>query len=90
MTLYAGWLIPEPEGFLKLPAALAAIDAEAFQGIAAEAVIFPNAETMIIGNPFAGSAVQYLYGFPASPAESFAEGYGLNFVPIDNGWLASH
>ena len=90
MTLYAGWLIPEPEGFLKLPAALAAIDAEAFQGIAAEAVIFPNAETMIIGNPFAGSAVQYLYGFPASPAESFAEGYGFTFVPIDNGWLASH
>ena len=91
LTLYAGWLIPEPNGVLKLPALLTSLEDEAFAGIAAEAVIMPATVMDIAGNPFAGSAVAYVYGFIGSAAETFAAAAeGLTFVPMDEDWLASH
>ncbi len=91
LTLYAGWLIPEPDGVLKLPALLTSLEDEAFAGIAAEAVIIPASVTDIAGNPFAGSAVEYVYGFVGSAVETFAAAAeGLTFVPMDEDWLASH
>ena len=91
LTLYAGWLVPEPNGVLKLPAALTAVEAEAFSGIAAEAVIIPGTVVSISGNPFAGSGVRYVYGFAGTAAETLADTVdGLTFVPIDNTWMAGH
>ena len=90
ITLYAGWLVPAPAGILKLPAALTEIDADAFQGIAAEAVIIPPTVTSINGNPFAGSSVQYIYGYPGSAAETLARNNSFIFVTIDDAWIASH
>ena len=91
ITLYAGWLIPEPSGMLTLPAILTTIEDEAFSGIAAEAVLIPDSVTSISGNPFAGSSVRYIYGAPGSAAETLAATTeGLTFVPIDDAWLTSH
>ncbi|MCR4876490.1 MAG: InlB B-repeat-containing protein [Clostridiales bacterium] len=91
VTLYAGWQIPEPNGFLKLPAMLTDIGDQAFSGIAAEAVLIPRTVTSVSGNPFAGSSVRYVYGFIGSAAETFAVAAdGLAFVPVDDAWLAAH
>ncbi len=91
MTLYAGWMNPEPAGFLKLPANLTTIEDEAFAECAAEAVVIPNSVTAISGDPFAGSQVRYIYGFPGSEAWTFTENHlAYTFVPIDDAWLAGH
>ena len=91
LTLYAGWVIPEPAGCLKLPSSLTEIEDEAFAGIAAEAVVIPETMTAITGNPFAGSNVQYVYGFPGTEAQTFTVNYPVyTFVPIDADWLANH
>ena len=82
ITLYAGWLIPEPNGMLTLPAALTSIEDAAFSGIAAEAVLIPDTVTSISGNPFAGSGVRYIYGTPGSDVQAFAEAYEYTFVPV--------
>ena len=75
---------------MKLPVMLTAIEADAFSGIAAEAVIIPSTVTTINGNPFSGSNVRYVYGFIGSAAEALATATdGLTFVPIDDAWLAS-
>ncbi len=81
-------LIPDPAFFL--PAAMTAIEADAFQGIAAQAVVIPKNVTTISGNPFADSSVRYIFGFPGSAAQTLAESYGFTFVPIDDAWLAVH
>ena len=91
LTLYAGWIIPEPAGLLKLPSRLTEIEDEAFAGIAAEAVVIPESVTTIIGDPFAGGNVQYVYGFPGTEAQTFTVNYPVyTFVPIDADWLANH
>lgn len=90
MELYAGWIVPEPNGFLRLPPFLTTIEADAFNGIAAEALILPDSVTAISGNPFAQSAVRYLYGTVQGSGRSFAEAFGLTFVPIDDAWLGAH
>ena len=92
ITLYAGWNVPSPTGFLKLPAALTAIEEQAFMGVTAQAVIIPNTVTAIDESAFEGSAVLYIYGYPGSAAETFAASHPswFIFVPIDDDWLASH
>ena len=71
----------DPAPTFTLPAALTTIEAEAFSGIAAEAVRIPASVTDIQGNPFAGSDVQYIYGTPGTAAETFAKSNGYIFVP---------
>ena len=90
ITLYAGWLTPEPNGMLRLPAMLKELEAEAFSGIAAEAVVIPKTVTAINGNPFAGSAVRYVYGYPGTVAETLANAFGYLFVTIDDAWMSAH
>ena len=90
LTLYAGWIVPEPNGILKLPTMLNTIDAEAFDSVAAEAVIIPESVTAISGNPFTNSGVAYIYGFAGSEAQRFARSNEFIFVPIDSDWLGSH
>ena len=91
ITLYAGWLTPEPSGILRLPAMLTTLEADAFSGIAAEAVIIPGTVTAISGNPFSGSSVRYIYGIPGSATETLAASVeDLTFIPIDDAWLTSH
>lgn len=86
LTLFAKWIVPEPAGFLKLPASLTTIEAEAFSGVAAEAVIIPETVTTIDGDPFANSAVQYIYGC-SDVAEAFADAHpDYIFIPIDDSW----
>ena len=87
---YAKWITPAVSGFLKLPAATGTIESEAFYGIPAEAVIIPATVNSIAYDAFHHSGVQYIYGFPGTRAESFADAYGYTFVPISNGWLTSH
>jgi len=89
-TVYAKWITPAVSGFLKLPAATGTIESEAFYGIPAEAVIIPASVNSIAYDAFHHSGVQYIYGFPGTRAESFADAYGYTFVPISNGWLTSH
>ena len=71
------------EPTLKLPAGLTAIEAEAFAGTAAEAVVIPETVTDIDPTAFDGSAVVYIYGKPGSAAEDFAREHDLFFVPMD-------
>ncbi len=80
-TLYAGWLIPKPNGVMELPAGLTAIEDEAFSGIAAEAVLIPAGVTSITGDPFSGSSVRYIYG-STDLVRNFAQANGYIFVPV--------
>ncbi len=83
------WIaIDAPDFFL--PAALTAIEADAFTGIAAKGVVIPQSVTDIGGDPFAGSGVTTVYGFPGSAAESLASLGGYAFYPIDSDWIAAH
>ena len=79
---------PEPTFFL--PADLTAIEADAFYGISAQAVVIPKSVTSISGNPFAGSAVQYIYGFPGTAAETLARNYPaqFTFIAMTDAWYA--
>ena len=72
---------PIPTAAFVLPAALTAIESEAFSGIAAEAVLIPASVISISGNPFAGSSVHYIYG-STDLVRNFAQAYGYVFVPI--------
>ena len=76
--------IPEPSFFL--PAALTKIDSEAFTGLSAKGIMIPKNVTEITGNPFSGSGLTTVYGYPGSAAETFADAYGYIFVPIDDAW----
>ncbi|MBQ1312038.1 MAG: InlB B-repeat-containing protein [Blautia sp.] len=89
-TVYARWSTPEVSSFLKLPAALTDIESEAFSGIPAKAVIVPDSVTAIAYDAFRLSGVEYIYGFPGSAAETFADTYDYIFVPIDDAWLSGH
>ncbi len=90
-TLYARWLTPGTENALRLPQGLTAIEEDAFSGISADAVIILPGVTSIADSAFADSNLQYVFGFPGSAAESFANAHAyLTFVPIDNEWLESH
>ena len=89
-TVYAKWLTPEISRFIKLPAAMQSIENEAFSGIPAQAVIVPRTVTTIAYYAFYHSSVVYIYGFPGTRAETFADAYGFTFVPIDDAWLALH
>ena len=86
VTILAG----DPEPTFFLPANLTTIEDEAFSGISAEAVFIPNTVTGISGNPFAGSSVQYIYGYAGSAAETLARNDGFIFVTIDDAWTAGH
>ena len=79
-------LTPFPGFFL--PENLTAIEEEAFQGIKAIAVVIPKNIQSISGNPFAGSSVQFIYGFPGTPAETLAQDYPsqFRFVPLTDTW----
>ena len=85
-----GTVIYEPEGSATplptffLPDGLTTIQSEAFKGIAAEAVLIPETVTSISGDPFADSNVQYIYGYPGTPAQELASGRYI-FVPIGQG-----
>ena len=71
--------IPAPT--FILPAALTTIEADSFQGIAAEAVRIPSTVTSISGNPFSESSVRYIYG-TTDLVKTFAENNGYTFVPV--------
>jgi hypothetical protein len=72
-----------------LPAALTALEDEAFAGIAARSVVIPKTVTSITGDPFAGSQVTTIYGYPDTPAQTFAAAKGYNFVAITDALLAA-
>ena len=79
-------MAPAPDFFL--PASLAAIEAEAFRGVPARAVVIPSTVTSISGNPFAGSSVGYIYGFAGTASETLAHNYNIQFVPLTDAWYA--
>ena len=89
-TVYAKWTTPAPASFLKLPAALSAVESEAFSGVAAQAVIVPENTVHIAYDAFSGSDVEYIYGYAGTAAEAFASAYGFSFVPVDDDWVAGH
>ncbi len=67
---------------LYLPSGLTRIEADAFQGIAAVSVVLPRSLNSIIGDPFAGSQVQYIYGY-SSGWRYWAERNGYTYLPMD-------
>ena len=67
---------------LYLPSGLTSIEADAFQGIAAVSVVFPRSLSSIIGNPFAGSQVQYIYAY-SSGWRYWAERNDYTFILLD-------
>ena len=71
----------DPAPAFTLPAALTTIEADAFSGIAAEAVLIPASVTLIQGNPFADSGVRFIYG-TTELVRNFAQAYGYVFVPV--------
>ena len=64
---------------MTLPSALTRIESEAFQNVAADAVIIPAGVTSIADNAFNNVII---IGEPASAAETYAEDNGLVFVNI--------
>ena len=80
---------PSPELVLWLPASLTEIGPEAFSGVAARIVVIPGSVTTITGNPFAGSDVEAIWGYPGSPAEQLALDADYSFTPIDDEWMES-
>ena len=70
----------DPE--MVLPSDLQTIEDEAFLGIDAETVLIPGTVTTIIGDPFEGSAVRYIFGAAGSAAQVYAEPYGYLFVAV--------
>ena len=74
----------------SLPASLETVESEAFSGIPAQAVIVPGSVTSIAYDAFYLSSIEYIYGFPGTRAETFADAYGFTFIPIDDAWMASH
>ncbi len=62
-----------------LPSALTSIEMEAFVGISAKAMLIPRGISSITGNPFAGSSVEYIYGFPGTMAENLVNQYHSQF-----------
>ena len=71
----------DPAPTFTLPAAMTTIEAEAFSGIAAEAVLIPAGVTSITGDPFSGSSVRYIYG-STDLVRNFAQANGYIFVPV--------
>ena len=78
----------EPDFFL--PSMLTAIESESFSNIKAAAVVIPKSVITVVGNPFEGSNVQFIFGYSDSSAEAFASNYGYIFVPITDTWMAMH
>ena len=81
-------MAPAPDLFL--PAGLKSIEADAFSGVSAEAVVIPKSIQTITGNPFAGSEVLYIYGFPGTAAQTLAESDPIRFMffPLTDAWYA--
>ncbi len=81
-------IAPAPDFFL--PAGLTVIEADAFNGIAAQAVLIPRSIQSISGNPFQDSSVQYIYGFPGTAAEALAQSDPVRFLflPLTDAWYA--
>lgn len=79
------FLALDPEPDFCLPSALSVLEEDAFRGVDAEAVVFPEGIRTIIGNPFADSGLRCVYGYPGSAAEVFASAYGYFFVPLGDG-----
>ena len=79
---------PAPDFFL--PAELTKIEADAFRGISAHAVVIPKTVTYFSGNPFAASSVTCIYGFPGYAAETLAQNYPaiFTFIPLTDAWYA--
>ena len=74
---------------LFLPTALTEIDDDAFAGAASRFAVIPKNVTEIIGNPFTGSQIAYICGYPGTAAQSFATGNGYSFIPVDDEWMAN-
>ena len=70
--------------------ALEAEPAVLAEELSARRVVIPKNVTSIVGNPFAGSSVRFIYGCTGSAAQTFAANNGFIFVKIDDAWLASN
>ena len=91
LTLYAHWIDPMGPDLLVLPENLSVLEDEAFSGTAANLVIIPRTVTAIHGDPFADSAMDYVYGLPGSAAEDFADSHPeYTFVPVTEEWMQNH
>ena len=79
-------LAPAPD--FILPSALTSVELDAFVGISAHAVVIPRNIQSITGNPFAGSSVEYIYGFPGTAAEDLVNQYHsqFQFIPMTDAW----
>ena len=75
-----GTAIPAPDFYL--PAGLTEIEAEAFEGIAAKAVVIPESVVTISGNPFAESKVVVIYGYHDT-WKAWAEDNGYTYMPME-------
>ena len=81
-------LAPAPDFFL--PSALTSVELDAFVGISAHAVVIPRNIQSITGNPFAGSSVEYIYGFPGTAAEDLVNQYHsqFQFISLTDAWYS--
>ncbi len=71
-----------PDLQFVLPSSLKVLEADAFINIAADAVFIPRSVTSISGNPFSGSSVRIIVGYPGTAAENLASEYGYLFYPV--------
>ena len=73
-----------PDRKFVFPENLVEIGSEAFTEVNAWSVVIPKGVTTISGNPFAGSGVQIIFGYPGTAAETFADEYGYLFVSLES------
>ena len=83
VTLYAVWK-RNLEHLLVLPSVLTEIDREAFQGVAADAVVVPESVVSIGADAFDDVVI---YGYSGSYAQTYAKAHNLTFIPITNQWV---
>ena len=90
-VFHAHWLTPGTENALRLPPQLTVIEAGAFTGTAADAVIIPSGVTQIAPDAFDDSNVRWVFGIPGSAAQTHADAHpSLTFVPVNKTWMTQH
>ena len=85
-TIYAHWQRADAYHVLALPDTLTSIEAQAFAGTAADAVVIPDTVVSISPDAFDGVV---LYGRAGGYAESYAAANGKAFIPITDAWVSA-
>ena len=85
VILLTGGTVIVPSSYILLPASLTQVEAEAFAGSGAIAMIVPESVNSIGADAFPADAT--IYGVADSAAQTWAASSGSEFVAVTAGWI---